>query len=97
MLVSGGLPGDDTRGESNGPLHRDDSTFGEYMAALDSRSSSGNGVRRLNSSGTAFKQSSTDMLSGSCHIPTGRRQAISFIYKDNKHDGNNHKRITSTI
>lgn len=39
-------------GENDGPLHRDDSTFGEYMAALDSRSSSGNGFRRLNSSGT---------------------------------------------
>lgn len=51
MLGSGGLKGGDPNGESDGPLHRDDSTFGEYMAALDGRSSSGNGVRRLNSSG----------------------------------------------
>ena len=53
MLGSGGLEGGDPNGESDGPLHGDDSTFGEYMAALDGRSSSGNGVRRLNSSGTA--------------------------------------------
>lgn len=40
-------------GENDGPLHRDDSTFGEYMATFERRSSSGGGVRRLNSSGTA--------------------------------------------
>ena len=52
MLGSGGVKGGDPNGESDGPLHRDDSTFGEYMAGLDGRSRSGNGVRRLNSSGT---------------------------------------------
>ena len=76
MVGSGGVEGGDPNGESDGPLHRDDSTFGEYMAALDSRSSSGNGVRRLNSSGTAFRQTTTDMLSDSCCIPRGRRQAF---------------------
>ncbi|KAL3155661.1 hypothetical protein ABBQ32_012692 [Trebouxia sp. C0010 RCD-2024] len=50
-------------GENDGPLHRDDSTFGEYMAALDSRSSSGNGFRRLNSSGNSGRL--MEMLHGS--------------------------------
>lgn len=54
MLGSEGVQEGDPNGENEGPLHRDDSTFGEYMAALDSRSSSGNGFRRLNSSGMIF-------------------------------------------
>ena len=48
-----GKEGTPNNGDNDGPLHRDDSTFGEYMAALDRRSSSGGGVRLLNSSGTA--------------------------------------------
>ena len=55
MLGSGGHEERDPNGENEGPLHRDDSTFGEYMAALTSRSSSGNGFRRVNSSGTLFR------------------------------------------
>ena len=56
MLGSGGRNEGPLNGENEGPLHRDDSTFGEYMAALERKSSSGNGVRRLHSSGgPAFK------------------------------------------
>lgn len=69
MLGSGGLEGGDPNGESNGPLHRDDSTFGEYMAALDGRSSSGNGVRRLNSSGTSSR---------------GARAIIPYVFSDSQ-------------
>ena len=43
--------GSPNNGENEAPMHRDGSTFGEYMAGLDSRSSSGAAVRRLNSSG----------------------------------------------
>ena len=50
---AGAKEGAPNAGEDAALLHRDDSTFGEYMAALDSRSSSGGGIRRLNSSGTA--------------------------------------------
>lgn len=50
MLGSTGDKEGDPNGESDGPLHRDDSTFGEYMAGLDRRSSSGN-VRCLNRDG----------------------------------------------
>ena len=45
--------GSPNNGENKAPLHRDDSTFGEYMAGLDSRSTSGAAIRRLNSSGTS--------------------------------------------
>lgn len=50
--------GDHREGDPSGlnsePPHRDDSTFGEYMAALEHKSSSGNGVRRLSSSGASY-------------------------------------------
>ena len=43
--------GSPNNGENEAPMHRDDSTFGEYMAGLDSRSTSSAAIRRLNSSG----------------------------------------------
>ena len=45
--------GSPNNGENEAPMHRDDSTFGEYMAGLDSRSTSSAAIRRLNSSGTS--------------------------------------------
>lgn len=75
VVGSGGVEGGDPNGESDGPLHRDDSTFGEYMAALDGRSSSGNVVRHLSSSGTPLRQSTTYLVSDSCCITRGTRQA----------------------
>jgi len=50
--TAGVKEGSRNNGENEPPLHRDDSTFGEYMAGLDGRSSSGAAIRRLNSSGT---------------------------------------------
>ena len=50
---SAGVKEGSPNGEKEAPLHRNDSTFGEYMAGLDSRSTSGAAIRRLNSSGTS--------------------------------------------
>ncbi|DBA68760.1 hypothetical protein WJX79_008804 [Trebouxia sp. C0005] len=55
--------GTPNNGENEAPMHRDDSTFGEYMAGLDSRSSSGAAIRRLNSSGNSSRL--LEMLHGS--------------------------------
>ncbi|KAL0022420.1 hypothetical protein WJX77_010601 [Trebouxia sp. C0004] len=55
--------GSPSNGETMAPMHRDDSTFGEYMAGLGSRSSSAAAIRRLNSSGNSGRL--LEMLHGS--------------------------------
>ena len=64
MVGSGGSREGAPNGDS--AVHKDDSTFGEYMATLERRSSSGNGVRRLHSSGAACTTTLLYKCSPSC-------------------------------